>query len=237
MESIKQWSEDGYVRVSILYAVYMVISLMATAVCYLFIENVYLIFLFSSLAVFLWIVCYLIWKREWRAFGFHLSISNRDLLLYMPLLGLLVLVGWAGFYSLDREMLMFYALYALLTGIIQETFFRGILLNGLREKGRVAAILFSSFLYTFVVWFQFWEGQGFYPVFQLVLLSFLFGVAMAQVYLLTRNILPLIMFHSFFSYFQFISKEMSIILTVVYVLYLVGLNVFYSILMKKEKLA
>ncbi len=235
MEGSKGWWDDGYILVSVIYLAYIALSLIGIAVGFQASESVYLVLIFSIIPVLLVIVMYLIWKREWKQFGFHLSISNTDFLLYMPLLMLLLIVGWDGFYALEVEMVLFYGIYAILTGFIQETFFRSILIKQLEEKGTLIAVLIPSFLYTFVLWFQFYGGQGFFPVFQLVMLSFLFAVVMSQVFLLTRNIIPLIIFHCFFSFFQFISKEMNMILTVVYLLYLILLIVFYYYVLKNRK--
>ena len=89
-------------------------------------------------------------------------------------------------YSLDNNLNYFLSLFslALLPAIGEELLFRGVILNGLKQKGKLFAIILSSIMFTII---HFSLSQLYYPL--------LFGLILGISYVYTENILVPISIH------------------------------------------
>lgn len=124
---------------------------------------------------------------------------------------------------------------AVLPGIGEELLFRATILNGLKKKSKLFALLISSLFFTI---FHFNISQLFYP--------FLFGLLLGLVYLLTDNIVYPIIIHfsnnalnlllqyfSSSSYFEISSLNFVLMICGI-VIFLIILTVLFYMLYKKE---
>jgi len=91
--------------------------------------------------------------------------------------------------------------FSILTPIIEELFFRGILLEELISKKRRGAIIYSSFLFTLI------HINSFKIVdisIETLIVAFLIGVITAFIYVVSRNIYYCIVFHILNNIFSFL---------------------------------
>lgn len=108
-------------------------------------------------------------------------------------------------------------LFTLSVGIAEELYFRGLILGLLRKAfAAVPAVLISALIFASCHA----SGAFLEPSMAMVLLSilnaFLFGCVAAGVALLTKNLIPLMIFHSLFDFFTYQMSATGTTLVIVY---------------------
>lgn len=130
---------------------------------------------------------------------------------------------------LQAFLILFFSL-AIFAPLIEELVFRGVIFNGLREKGDVTAVVMSALFFTII-----------HLNIHQTIYQFLLGVLLALVYLYTRNFFSCFLLHfinngavltinyinpSFFDY-KFLSTNYIIIACILFVL---GIIIIYHLL-------
>ncbi len=133
----------------------------------------------------------------WEKAGYTKSIRVLDLpLFFLPfIVALLSLTG--GINVTAPTLIIAFALFALLIGFTEETFFRGLILTGLLPTGVYRAVLFSSILFAAPHLLNFLTGLW-NPLFTLAdtVAAFGIGITFAALRLRTGSIWPLIGLHA-----------------------------------------
>lgn len=144
------------------------------------------------------------------AFGFRgLERHSRSVVLYfLPLLAAELLPFLSGLdlsLSLTQVGLLF--IFATVVGINEELFFRGLLFKILQTKGVKYAVIASSLL--FGIGHAFTALSGSDPLYVMILIIFagLFGLICAELVVLTKSIIPVIVWHGLHDFIANITLE------------------------------
>jgi membrane protease YdiL (CAAX protease family) len=135
----------------------------------------------------------------WKFIGYNGPSQWRNLwLLLLPAVAI-CLPLLAGVKAIDAGTLAFLLVGYLLTGVYEETLFRGVILRILQPKGVWTAVLLSSLLFGLAhstnLFIRF-SGNPVIVVLQIIG-AFTFGIGMAALRLRTNTIWPLILLHAF----------------------------------------
>jgi hypothetical protein len=139
--------------------------------------------------------------RWWRRAGFLTLPSRRDLAWLAPpallVLAALVAVVVAGPVPMEPTLVLAFAIVALGTGFSEEALFRGVLLESLRPRGAVWAIIGTTVAFAAIHLAGLMGGATLDATLAQVLLGGLpFGLAFAGLRLATRSIWPLVVIHA-----------------------------------------
>jgi len=182
-------------------------------------------------------------KLGYEAFGFRrLDINtNLKVLYFLPLLSAELLPFMNGFnqsVSLLQIGLLF--LFAAAVGINEELFFRGLIFKVLSIKGKKYAVIVSSLL--FGIGHAFTALSGSDPIYVIILIIFagLFGLICAEIVVITKSIIPVIVWHGLHDFIANITLEtmstLSITLLIIQTLILFIYALFLWRKLKFEKL-
>lgn len=150
-------------------------------------------------------------KKKWGFYGFRnlRSIPKPDLVYYAPLLVLLAIIALKGFRPISVSEVLFYLLFTLLVGFVEESIYRGLILNILLPKGVKTAVLTSSILFAVTHILQVLSGQSAFQTVLQIVYALLIGGALALLMVRGRNIWPLILFHFLHNFIQFVGNDNS----------------------------
>lgn len=156
-------------------------------------------------------------KLGYEAFGFRkLDIkANQKVLYFLPLLIAELLPFMNGFdqsVSLLQIGLLF--LFAAAVGINEELFFRGLIFKVLSVKGMKYAVIVSSLL--FGIGHAFTALSGSEPIYVIILIIFagLFGLICAEILVITKSIIPVIIWHGLHDFIANITLETTSTLSI-----------------------
>ena len=130
--------------------------------------------------------------------------------------------------------------YVLAIAVSEEMFFRGIICNIWKNSGQTKALLISSALFGACHALQAMANPDPLQTILAICFAFFYGIAFAQVFLLTESILPGIIIHTFHDFCSFIGnsvgKEADVILGAVQtILILIFICVVHFCNFKKHK--
>lgn len=162
--------------------------------------------LISFIPTALFLLFYFSWKRKWTYYGFKREMKRENWILYLPLLIILIVLCLQGFSSQPLETIIFYVGFAILIGFVEESIYRGIMIKILLPLGILPAILTSSILFSVTHMLNLLSGQSLGQTGLQLAYSFLIGIVLAQLFIKTGNILPLILFHSLHNLIQFLGS-------------------------------
>ncbi|WP_144509318.1 CPBP family intramembrane glutamic endopeptidase [Bacillus sp. FJAT-22090] len=150
------------------------------------------------------LIIYFTWKRKWVYFGFTRNLPLKNWLYYIPLVIILAVLCLQGFSPKPLEIVTSYIGFVILVGFVEESIYRGIMVKLLLPLGNFSAILISSALFSFSHILNLLSGQGIWQTGLQLIYALLIGIVLAQLFLKTGNIYPLIIFHSIHNLIQFL---------------------------------
>lgn len=188
--------------------------------------------LISFIPTALFLLFYFSWKRKWTYYGF----KRANWILYLPLLIILIVLCLQGFSSHALETIIFYVGFAILIGFVEESIYRGIMIKILLPLGILPAILTSSILFSVTHMLNLLSGQSLGQTGLQLAYSFLIGIVLAQLFIKTGNILPLILFHSLHNLIQFLGSGGSSATLDTIVIIILGVTaIWLSLSLNKKK--
>lgn len=151
----------------------------------------------------LWVIFLTVKYFSWKEVGF-VKLDKKQTAWLLPSFIILIVMLVAGFYAfctraLSPEKIEQAGLIAFTTffvGFSEELMYRGILLNTFLKTHRpTKAILISAAAFSFLHTVNMLGGLAFHFMLMQLLLTFLFGLFAALIFMRIRNIIPLILFH------------------------------------------
>jgi membrane protease YdiL (CAAX protease family) len=138
-------------------------------------------------------------------------LSPAWLLLGFLLVKIIIAISEQGLNNTQWKLFAYILVTTLLVGFSEEVMFRGIVLNTLlKKKGVLPAVLVSALLFSALHIVNILGGSSLLAVgFQLIL-TFIFGVFTALIFLKIKNILPLIIFHFLWDFSLFFAPIVNI---------------------------
>lgn len=164
------------------------------------------------------LLLYLLTGKRYTRYGFRSlrSIPRRELLFYLPLAADVFLVVTNGLANGFREVsaLQWTGLLglALLVAFVEETVYRGLILNILLQKGIRAAVLTSSLLFSLTHLLNLMGGQSMAATLLQLAYALLVGLSLALLYVRHKSLLPLITFHFLHNFTQFLVQDQASVL-------------------------
>ncbi|WP_342560567.1 type II CAAX endopeptidase family protein [Psychrobacillus sp. FSL W7-1457] len=169
--------------------------------------------LISFIPTALVLIIYFTWKRKWTYFGFKRVVIRKSWYSYFPLFLILIVLCFQGFSFQPIETIIFFVGFAILVGFVEESIYRGIMIKILLPLGMLPAILTSSILFSVTHMLNLLSGQSLGQTGLQLIYSLLIGIVLAQLFVKTENIYPLILFHGLHNLLQFLGNgESSVIL-------------------------
>lgn len=162
--------------------------------------SVYAPVLISFVPAAVILVIYFTWRRKWASYGFTLT----SWIYYVPLMVVLIVLFFQGFSYHPIETIAFYVIFAILVGFVEERIYRGLMVKILLPLGNITAILTSSLLFSFAHILNLLSGQSLSQTGLQLVYSLLIGIVLAQLFIKTGNIYPLILFHTIHNLIQFL---------------------------------
>ena len=148
-------------------------------------------------AFMIWLIWYLGWFQK---AGFTGSVRNMRIY-WFPLVLAFMPVLLRGTVEIPAISVAYYTAAVVFTGISEEAFARGIVLNALRAKGKWFALVFAAGLFSIGHFTNlFFEDFGFYEMSEKLLSTFSFAVLYGAIFMRTGNIWPLIVLHTIHDY-------------------------------------
>ena len=167
------------------------------------------LYLIANVVLTLVFIAILTGMRCWKRTGFQALPNRRDLWLYalplLPVLGNLVF----GIQTHElRSVLTFFVLAALI-GFVEETAFRGLILQALAPRGLWKAAIISAVLFGLVHSMNALSGSD--PAYILLQIGYAmaFGFGWACVTLRTRVIWPLVIIHALIDFTSFMAVDLT----------------------------
>lgn len=176
-------------------------------------------------------------KKYWSCLGFSQSGRRgwRSYLLYIPLFVIAILPIVVGFSAdLLWTDILYIIVFMAIVAFVEETIFRGIIVQLLRKKSILLAILGSSFLFSIPHILNALNGKDLGQTILQIVFAFVIGIILAMLILKTGNIIPLIAYHFVNNTITSISNsnvdetvtlDLTLAITLIGVLYMVWLYV------------
>ncbi len=139
-----------------------------------------------------------------RQFGFRAPQGGRAVLWFLPLLITIVLVLATQGLKVAGFVLVAYAVLTLCVAVNEEVWFRGIILAVLRGAGVRVAIIGSSVMFAVLHLANLAGGQTIPEAILQVVFAALFGVAAAELTVLTGSLWPAILWHAVWDFANYI---------------------------------
>lgn len=171
---------------------------------------------FAPIALLL--LLYLLTGKRYTRYGFRSfgSIPRKELLFYLPLAADVLLVITNGLTNGFRELTALQWLgllgLALLVGFVEETVYRGLILNILLQKSIRIAVITSSLLFSLTHLLNLMGGQNWAATLLQLAYAFLVGLSLALLYVRHKSLLPLIAFHFLHNFTQFLVQDQASVL-------------------------
>jgi membrane protease YdiL (CAAX protease family) len=152
----------------------------------------------------IFLIAGLLW---WRRAGFTTLGRRRDFVLYLLPIGVAFLSLTEGTATAEVSVILTFALFALVVGFAEETFFRGLILQSLRPVGVFGAVLGSAVLFGLPHLLNA-VGGIWDPVFTIgdTFAAFGIGVTFAALVLRTGTIWPVILIHALIDFTALIAQ-------------------------------
>ncbi|HEX3037644.1 MAG TPA: CPBP family intramembrane glutamic endopeptidase [Oscillospiraceae bacterium] len=132
---------------------------------------------------------------------------NKKLLYWVPLILIEATTFIVGFK--DKSIVWILALlpFVICVGVNQELYFRGIVLNILKKLGNRKAIIISAMLFGVLHSANLLAGKEPIFVFEQVIFALVFGVVAAEIVIITKSLLPVIIWHVLHDFIGFITND------------------------------
>lgn len=165
--------------------------------------------LIAFIPIALTLMVYMSLRRRWGQYGFRSlqGMTAGGWLYYAPLALVCAVLCFKGFGPLTVSKVAFFLFFTLLVAFVEETVYRGLILNMLLKKGAAVAVVVSSVLFSVTHMLNLLSGQSLGEMFLQLAYSLLVGLALALLMVKDRIIWPLILFHFVHNLIQFLGKE------------------------------
>ncbi|WP_338553637.1 CPBP family intramembrane glutamic endopeptidase [Paenibacillus sp. KS-LC4] len=169
--------------------------------------------LLSFIPIALALILYLTLRRKWGFAGFRplSAIPHGGWKYYLPLVAVLIVIGTNGLKTLTPGEIYFFVFFTLLVGFVEETVYRGLILNILLRKSATTAVIVSSLLFGITHILNALSGQNAVDTTIQIVYSLMVGLSLALLMVKNRNIVPLILFHFVHNLIQFLGNERTAI--------------------------
>jgi len=153
--------------------------------------------------------------RWWRVAGFRTPRYSPALFCLLAPCFILIteansIFYWWNYLPGSAHALLF-AIFALLVGFVEETYFRGMILRTILQRGPWLAAIISSILFGGLHLLHLIEGQNLVATLTQAAWATALGFLFAAVALRTQSILPLIVIHALMDFFAFLAFNGTVI--------------------------
>ncbi|WP_058300759.1 CPBP family intramembrane glutamic endopeptidase [Gorillibacterium timonense] len=164
------------------------------------------------------LAAYLLLHKRWQRYGFRsmAGVPRRELLFYLPLVIdiLVVLTNGIvnGFEFVSTSHVLYLLFLALLVAFVEETIYRGLILNILLQKGARTAVIVSSLLFSLTHLLNLMGGQDLAATLLQLLYALLVGLSLSLLFVKHGSLLPLMAFHFLHDFTQFLVADAESVL-------------------------
>lgn len=152
-----------------------------------------------------------LWKsnKPYKAYGFQGVVGNihKFVLWYLPAI-LIELIGlFAGFENNTVKYVLVALFMTLAVGFAEEIYFRGIILRTLEGLGYKKAIIISALIFAVTHIGNVLGGADVMLTLIQISYAFIIGIVFAQLFIITKSLYPVILWHFVHDFLCYIQKE------------------------------
>lgn len=170
------------------------------------------------------IICLIIYELRFKLFSKEVSHIKKIIFFSLP--ALLISINnfpWIAYINQQTEYhatttdFYYFILSCIAIGMFEELMFRGLILNVLldylkdKKHGMMMAMLISSFLFGFIHIFNIFSGASVTSTLLQVSYSFLTGLLWSAVFILTKQIIIVIILHASYNFFGLLFPTLGIV--------------------------
>lgn len=160
-------------------------------------------------------------KNTWKKIGFYIPMIVIELL---PI----VMIGFQAKVTLIQYFILLF--FTVAVGFHEEIYFRGLALKAMSEKGKKAAIIWTSVVFGFLHLINVLNGKNLLYLVLQMFFAFLVGLILAQLVSITKSLWGVIIWHAMHDFIANITgdslDEMTLIVLAIQVVILVIYGIF-----------
>lgn len=137
--------------------------------------------------------------------------SSGQVLYYIPAIIIEVLGLTVGFRQLNISYIIAAFFFTLLVGIAEELYFRGIIIKVLKKNGTLYTIIVSSVIFGVTHIGNLAGSANIILTLIQIVFAFTFGLVFAEIFILTKSLLPVILWHFLHDFLGYIETETNIL--------------------------
>ena len=142
--------------------------------------------------------------------------TNKKVIYYIPLLLSIIPLLIKGIDCISPKYIVSLIFFTMFVAIAEESYFRGVIMRILSRTFSIRkAILISSFLFGIAHSVCIINGSSIIMVVLQVLNAFIFGIIVAQLYVITESIIPGMVYHMLFNFVNHVSKTDGLTLLII----------------------
>jgi len=206
MDNQKFHEKHPYLFVIILEVIIIAVALIAGTITFMLKLPEYT--LYGITMVILTIIsAVILWKLDWwRMIGFQRFKKKYIPLLIIPVIPLIYNL-LDTYNSIPLGFYIYYFFMCAMVGFVEESMYRGLMLQALLKKGVWKAVIISSLLFSLSHFMNALTGWNLYHVLLQLTYSFALGFGWSAFALRTRTIWPLMLIHFLIDFISFIKSE------------------------------
>lgn len=171
-----------------------------------FIPDVYIAKLIRKSLQALVIILIIIKLKYWNNIGITTKASKKHLLLLLPIILISLIPLSSGIRINTIDTMFILLIISLLTGIIEELLFRGIIFSALQERGKMCTIIVSSVLFGLSHLLNLINGADILETIIQIIFAFGLGLVFAVVRYRKGSLISLILVHALWDFIMDISN-------------------------------
>lgn len=179
-----------------------------------------------------------LWKtnKSFKEYGFISPVGNihKIVLWYLPALIIEVIGLFAGFANNTMNYILMALFMTIAVGFAEEIYFRGIILKTLEVLGIKKAIIISALIFGVTHIGNVIGGADMMLTLIQISYAFIIGIVFAQLFIITKSLYPVILWHFVHDFLCYIQKEPDAKTTIMIGGLQVIILVIYSVLLWKR---
>ncbi len=183
------------------------------------------------------VACCFIWKKKkFTEMGFRKIQTNAqsNVMYYIPAIILEATGFYVGLRELNVKYILALIILTIAVGFAEEIYFRSIILDTLRVFGVKKAIIISSILFGITHIGNVIGGADIVYTLIQIAFAFIFGIVFAELFIITKSLIPVIIWHALHDFFCYIQKEPDMKTIVLFSGIQTLLLLFYAIYMWRK---
>lgn len=148
-------------------------------------------------------------RYSFRDMGFRKMEPDviKKFMFFLPAIAIEAVGTVVGFRKINALFVLAVFFFTLAVGFAEEIYFRGIILKVLEGMGVKTAVIISSIIFGVTHMGNIAGGEGVFKTLIQVVFAFVFGIVFAELFLLSKSLIPVIAWHFLHDFTSFLQNE------------------------------